>query len=330
MKHGQIVRADFRPHPLLRNAHLQTMLPALWRPLPELPLEKERWELPDGDFVDLAWFAKPQTGQPIAVLVHGLTGGFDSKYLRGTALKLKNLGWAGVILQLRGSGSEPNRMARAYHQGDTGDLHALLQRLKEENPGSYLAAAGWSLGANIVLKAAGEDADKFAADSVVAASVPFQLQPCAERMRQGVSRLYQRRLMGDLKLTAAAKAAACELPSPVNVRATQAARDFFEFDDAWTAPLNGFENALDYYSRCECGQFLSEIQVPGLIVHSQDDPFMRADIVPTEQQLSPSLRLELAQRGGHVGFVSSNARGGLEFWLEQRMAQWLQQQRIAS
>ncbi len=327
MKHGRITASSFRPHPLLGSAHLQTALPTLLRPLPPLALEVERWERPDGDFVDLGWFEKPRPGAPLAVLVHGLTGGFESKYLRATAARLRHAGWAGLILQLRGAGDQPNRMARNYHQGDTADLIALLQRLRAGHPGALIANLGWSLGGNIVLKAAGELGEKHPADLLTAVSVPFALEPCAQRLRQGASRIYQRRLLRDLKAMALRKHAAVQLPEMIDVAAMLRARDFFEFDDAWTAPLHGFEDALDYYRRCECGPFLRAIRRPTLIVHSRDDPFMSPDILPQASDLAPEVTLELSERGGHVGFVARNAWGGPLFWLERRLSDWLQQQR---
>ena len=141
--------ATFKPHPAIRNAHVQTMWATLFRPLPEVEFRFERWDLPDGDFVDLGWVGELENRRPLAVLVHGLTGGFDSKYLRGTAQQLMQRGWAGVALQLRGAGEEPNRLAPAYHQGHTQDVHALLERLKTTFPDSHLGLVGWSLGGNI-------------------------------------------------------------------------------------------------------------------------------------------------------------------------------------
>ncbi len=318
--------ADFRAHPMLMNAHLQTLLPALIRPTPALCFERERWELPDGDFIDLGWFARPENGAPIAVLVHGLTGGFESKYLRATARQLQLQGWGGVMLQLRGAGAEPNRLPQAYHQGDTGDLLALLHRLRRQCPDSPIASVGWSLGGNVVLKAAGEAGQDYPADLVAAASVPFELEPCALRMREGFSRIYQRRLLGQLKQAAQLKAARVVLPARVNLVSTLAAPDFLVFDEAWTAPLNGFSGARDYYVRTQCRPYLRQICKPTLIVHSKDDPFMRPEIVPAAADLAPGVRLELASHGGHVGFIGAGPRGALDFWLERRLVAWLQDQ----
>lgn len=321
--HGEVVISEFRPHPLLRAAHLQTILPSLLRPTPGLALEEERWETDDGDFVVLGWFSRPTAGQPIALLVHGLTGGFQSKYLRGTARRLQKAGWAGAVLQLRGGGDEPNRLPRSYHQGDTADLLAILQRLRADNPGSRLATIGWSLGGNIVLKAAGEKGDEHLADDVVAASVPFQIEPCVQRLNTGVSRLYQRRMLQDLKAMVQTKAQTISMPPEVDLEAVLSAPGFREYDQAFTAPLNGFADAEDYYAQTQCGNFLGQIERRTLIVHSRDDPFMAPHVVPRATELAPKVRLEISKHGGHVGFVGANRFGLPAMWLEQRIADWL-------
>lgn len=321
---GVVTSADFRPHPLLRSAHLQTLVPNLFRPSPNVGLETERWETADGDFIDLGWFARPRAGQPLAVLVHGLTGGFESKYLRGTARRLQRAGWAGLVLQLRGAGPQPNRLLRNYHQGDTHDLHQLLAELRQRYPRSTLATVGWSLGGNIVLKAAGEAGDDYLADLVVAASVPFALEPCVRRLNSGFSRIYQRRLLGDLKVMVEQKAAAVSIPPDIDVEAALKAPSFREYDGAWTAPVHGFKSAEDYYAQTQCGNFLARIRRPTLIVHSVDDPFMDPAIAPTPEDLAPDVRLEMATHGGHVGFISRGRWGLPEYWLEKRIVRWLQ------
>lgn len=324
---GVVAAAAFRPHPLLRNAHLQTLVPNLFRPSPRIGLETERWETDDNDFVDLGWFARPAKGQPLAILVHGLTGGFESKYLRGTARKLQRAGWAGLVLQLRGAGPQPNRLPRNYHQGDTQDLHRLLAELRRRYPGSPLATVGWSLGGNIVLKAAGEAGADHLADFVVAASVPFALEPCVRRLNSGFSRVYQRRLLGSLKVMVEQKAAAVDMPPQIDLAAALRATDFRAYDDAWTAPLHGFRDAKDYYRKTQCGNFLAAICRPTLIIHSADDPFMDPTIAPKPQELAPSVRLEISSHGGHVGFMARGRWGLPEFWLEKRILNWLQEAR---
>jgi predicted alpha/beta-fold hydrolase len=325
---GWIVEGSFRPHPLLHNNHLQTLFPALLRPTPQLEIRRERLELPDGDFVDLGWSGAGAPGAPLAVLVHGLTGDFESKYLRGTARQLIAAGWRTVMLQLRGGGAEPNRLAQSYHQGDTADLRYLLRQLRQREPNAYLAVVGWSLGGNIVLKAMGEEGDQAPVDCAAAASVPFRLRPCVERLRQGFSRQYQARMLDDLKAQMRRKHERVPAPPGIDLRAAAAAQDFIEWDDAYTAPLNGFRDAEDYYARSECAPFLSAIRRPTLIVHAVDDPFMDPVVVPEMAALAPQVTLELTREGGHVGFVASGRWGRPVYWLERRLADYLQATRL--
>ncbi len=320
--HGRIVRSDFRPYRWARGPHAQTVLPALLRPLPDVAFAIETLELADGDFVRLAW-AGPTQARRIAVLVHGLTGGFRSKYLRGLARLLIAAGWRVVALELRGGGDLPNRLPHTYHHGDTADLRHLWCLLHQRDPQARIAAVGWSLGANVLLKALGEEGARAPVEAAVAVSAPLRLEPCAQRLKTGFARIYQRRLLRDLKQLVMRKHTTLAPTSGIDLQAMQGARDFFEFDDAYTAPLHGFRDARDYYTRCESGQFLSVIGRPTLIINAIDDPFMARGILPSAEQLAPCVTLELSRRGGHVGFMAADARGRPSWWLEQRIAAWL-------
>jgi predicted alpha/beta-fold hydrolase len=321
---GRVVASAFRPHPLLRNAHQQTIAPLLIRATPQPRIRVERLETPDGDFVDLGWVGEQNRDGPIAVLLHGLGGGFDSKYLRGLAMRLESLGWRAVMLQLRGAGKEPNRLPRCYHHGDTVDLRWVWQRLHAAEPHTPIAAVGWSMGGNILLRALSEEGENCPVRTAVAASVPFQLLDCAEHLNRGFARVYQRHLLGGLKDIVRRKQAYRPLPAEIDVQRVLNARSFIEFDDAFTAPLNGFGNALNYYARTSCGAVLGEIHTPTLIVHALDDPFMQRDIVPAAAALSSSVTLELAEHGGHVGFIGRGPLGQPDWWLERHIAGHLQ------
>lgn len=281
--------------------------------------------MPDGDFVDLGWSEACSNG-PIAVLVHGLTGGFESKYLRGLSKQLMASGWRTAILQLRGAGPEPNRVARQYHQGDTADSRHVLQLLREREPDAPIAIVGWSLGANIVLKLMGEQGDGAVPFAAAAACAPMRLKPCTERLRRGFSKVYQAKLLRDLKAGILRKHVSMPVPENVDLPTVLQARDFFEFDDAFTAPLNGFLNAEDYYARCESAPFLAGIRRPTLIVNALDDPFMDERVIPAAEELSPHVQLELTRHGGHVGFVASGRFGQPVYWLEQRLSAYLNEQ----
>jgi uncharacterized protein len=320
--HGRIVQSAFHPHPLLAGAHLQT-LAQLLRVAPQPDLRRERLELCDGDFVDMAWGGEHNTRGPLAVLVHGLAGGFDSKYLLGTACRLIALGWRTLILQLRGAGPEPNRLNRNYNQADTGDLRYIWRLLREREPDTFIASVGWSLGGNITLKALAEEGEAAPINVAAAASVPFSIRPCVERLRRGLSRIYQQYLLGLLKAGLRRKYPLVALPPLVNLTAALAARTLLAFEEAYTVPLAGYVNIEDYYTHASCGPFLKHIHRTTLVVHALDDPFMTTEIVPGEESLSPHVTLELAPRGGHVGFVSADAYGRPYFWLERRLTEYL-------
>ncbi len=321
-RYGQILRSSFRPHPLLPGAHLQTIA-SLLRPDPKLVLRRERLELADGDFVDVGWSGDHNTAGPLAVLVHGLCGGFESKYVRGTACQLIALGWRTVILQLRGAGPEPNRLHRCYNQGDTEDLRYFWHLLREREPSAFIASVGWSLGGNVTLKALAEEGKTAPVDIAAAASVPFSIRPCAERLRTGFSRIYQKRLLDSVKVALRRKHPHIAASPLVNLAAALVARDFIEYDEAYTAPLAGFRDAEDYYTHSSCGRLLRNIRCPTLVVHALDDPFMTAEIVPELEALSPFVTLEVAQSGGHVGFVSAGVLGLPYCWLERRLSAYL-------
>ena len=315
--HGERVRSDVEPHPWLRNPHAQTVVASQFRRVPRVERRVERCELPDGDFVDIAWSGPPKG--PIAVLLHGLTGGFESRYACGTALRLHALGVRCLQLLFRGAGEEPNRLPRSYHSGDTGDFAWLLDELRRREPGTPLYAVGWSMGGNVLLKHLGEAGADSPLTAGIAASVPFRLRDGAVRMRAGASRIYQARLLVALK--AAVRRKFARMDCPVDLKAALAARDFFEFDDRVTAPLNGFRDAEDYYARCSSRGFLSAIRRPALIVHAKDDPFLSPEVVPEASELAPGVRLELSEHGGHVGFLSRGPGMRPAYWLEQRIAE---------
>ena len=321
MKHGRIVESAFRPHPLMRAAHLQTILGSLARPMPPLQVRRERLTLADGDFVDLG-FAGDGDG-PLVVLVHGLSGDFGSKYLRGTARQLIARGFRCALFLQRGAGDEPNLKPQSYHHGASHDLREVLAELKRREPHTPLYAVGWSLGGNVLLKCLGEDGAQSPLSAAVAVSVPFLLHPCALRLRAGFARIYQDKMMRELKAGLRRKFQGKPHPPGLNLAAGLAARDFIEYDNAVIAPLHGFKDALDYYSRCSNRQFLRLIRRPTLILHSMDDPFMTAEVIPQANELSPDVTLELSRHGGHVGFIAADERGRPFCWAERHIAGFL-------
>jgi predicted alpha/beta-fold hydrolase len=315
---SKITQSEFRPAWWLRNPHLQTLWPTFFRRRPELDLTPERVELADGDFLDLAWTRA--NGGPVVVLIHGLEGSLQSHYARSTLSALHRAGLRPVFMHLRGCGSEPNRLDRSYHSGASEDLAAVIDHIAERHGEPPAAAVGFSLGGNLLLKYLGERGAGSPLRAAVAVSVPYRLLECTRRLDRGLSRIYRRHLVERLQNSYRRKFACRPAPLAVDVGRLN---NFFDFDDRITAPLNGFDGAVDYYNRCSSRGFIAGIHTPTLLLHALDDPFMSPDTPPTLDELGPEVTLELACRGGHVGFVGGNIPGRGKYWLDERIPAYL-------
>ncbi len=321
-----IVTSNFVPPPLIAGGHLQTLWPVMLRPRPELAYERERLELADGDWIDLDWALAAGPGgarsDRVALVIHGLEGHSRRKYVLGMARALLAGGWDVCAMNHRGCSGEPNRLARTYHSGETGDVHAALTRAVSRGGYGRAALVGFSMGGNQVAKYLGEDPGRVpeAVCGGVAVSAPLDLASCVRVLERGASRLYQAYLMRSLKEKIRAKHAA--FPAELPLDGLDAMRDFREFDDAYTAPLNGFADAEDYYARNGGGRTLGAVRVPLLVINAKDDPFLGPECYPWDAAgRNAALFLEAPEHGGHVGFVP---RGGWPSWAEVRAVKFLE------
>ena len=317
---GRLTRSEYRAPWWLRSAHLQTMFATLFRRRPSLALRRERIELNDGDFLDLDW--GPRTHGPVVLVLHGLEGSSDSPYASGMLEIAHARGWRGVVMHFRGCSGEPNRLPRSYHSGDTEDLADVVSHLRASGDVPALAAVGYSMGGNVLLKWLGERGTDASLAAAVAVSVPYTLSLTADRLTRGLSRVYQRRLIGDLRAKLRRKFSV--RASPIDLERAHSSRNFWEFDDRVTAPLHGFKDVHDYYSRSSSRQYLRDIGVPTLMLHAEDDPFMTPEGLPSRDELSPSIALEVSARGGHVGFVHGSLPWRPRYWLEERIPAFLE------
>jgi hypothetical protein len=310
----------------LRNAHAQTLWASLCRRAPRPVLRRQRLELPDGDFLDLDWGDAASAVQPLVLVLHGLEGSARSPYVRALAQHLQGLGMQALIVHFRGCSGVPNRLARSYHSGETGDLDLLVRWLRHCWPRRAIGVVGYSLGGNVLLKWLGEHGAAARVEAAVAVSVPMDLAVCADRMQCGLSRVYCWRLVRSLKRKVVEKFRSRS--GPLDLARVRRARGFREFDDAVTAPLHGFTGAHDYYRRSSSRAWLTGIRRPTLIVHAVDDPFMTPAVLPPDRDALPAeLRLELSAQGGHVGFIASRGPLGLlpGYWLEARIGGFLRE-----
>jgi len=296
------------------------MFATLFRRRPSLALRRERIELDDGDFLDLDW--GPRTHGPVVLVLHGLEGSSGSPYASGMLEIAHARGWRGVVMHFRGCSGELNRLPRSYHSGDTRDLADVVSHLRASGDVPALAAVGYSMGGNVLLKWLGERGANAPLAAAVAVSVPYTLSLTADRLTRGLSRIYQRRLIGDLRAKLRRKFS--HRASPIDLERAHGSRNFWEFDDRVTAPLHGFKDVHDYYSRSSSRQYLRDISVPTLMLHAEDDPFMTPEGLPSHDELSPSIALEVSARGGHVGFVHGNLPWRPRYWLEERIPAFLE------
>jgi predicted alpha/beta-fold hydrolase len=326
----KIIRSDFVAPRWLRNAHAQTMLPIMPWAWPSRPkFRRETLELPDGDVTAVDWLADADSlpdASPLLVILHGLEGSANSSYARMLMESALDRGWRSCVLHFRDCGDYRNRLPRRYHAGETNDLRHFLNELQAAREGSGnpgpLLAVGYSLGGNVLLKYLGESKSETPLSAATAVCVPLDLHICAEALDLGFSKTYQRYLLKRMKRSVADKfdkhTAAFDWD-----RAMQS-RTFAEFDDAVTAPLHGFEGKNDYYDRCSSVHFLNSIEIPTLIINSEDDPFMKPEVIPDGDRLSSNVTLEVSATGGHVGFVSGGTPWRPTFYLPGRIVEFLE------
>ncbi|TDY01030.1 hydrolase [Thiohalophilus thiocyanatoxydans] len=317
--------SSFTPAPGLGNPHLQTLLP---RFINRRALEVS-WEellLPDGDFVDLAWRTQSASDRttPIVAVFHGLEGSLCSPYARDILRAIELRGWHGVLMHFRGCSGRVNRLPRSYHSGETGDARYFLSWLREQYPHAPLAAVGYSLGGNMLLKLQAEWGSESPLRATVSVSAPLKLDICADRINQGFSKVYERHLVESLVRKVLAKFADHDYEQLIGVTPQQIeqARTFREFDNRFTAPIHGFADADDYYQQSSAYHYLGAIRQPALIVQAYDDPFMTPAILPDPQQLPDNVQLAVSQRGGHVGFVSGSVLRP-HYWLTDAVPDYL-------
>lgn len=327
-----IFNSPFRPAWWLRNAHAQTLFSNFFRKPPRLERLRETLTLDDGDFLDLDWHL-PLTWQedrPLVLVVHGLSGSSESHYVLGLQSALARQGWASAALNCRGASGRQNNLPQAYHAGSSGDLCEALEHMARRYPKAARAVVGYSLGGSMTLRLLGELPRPDLLVAGVAVSVPLLLPLCADRMDRGFSRVYRQHFMGELfghweekmrHLEATGNDAAASRVREQLKRGPF--RSFWQFDNELIAPLHGFNDVHDYYSRSSPRQFLERINIPTLVIQAHDDPFMTPGVLPNSSELSASVHFELCRRGGHVGFIEGGTLWEPRYYLERRIPDFL-------
>lgn len=319
----------YRAPAWLPGGNLQTLYPALLAPRPHVRYHRQRWDTPDGDFIDLDWTEHQDSGlgtedreRPLLVLFHGLEGSSNSHYARALMHAVVQRGWQGVVVHFRGCSGEINRLPRAYHSGDSAEIDWILCRLRAQHAGGPLFAVGVSLGGNALLKWLGEQqADACAVVQRTAAiSAPVDLHAAGRALEQGFNMVYTNNFLATMKRKSLAKLRAHPgLFDETRLRATRTLR---EFDDLVTSRLHGYDGVDDYYTRASSKPHLARIAVPTLLLNARNDPFLPAAALPELNMLSAAVLAAFPDEGGHVGFTGTAPGGALE-WLPQTMLEFL-------
>ncbi|WP_226390165.1 YheT family hydrolase [Penaeicola halotolerans] len=305
----------------LRNGHMETIIPSLFRKVKGVNYERERIDTSDGDFLDLDW-SRISTGQKRLLIVsHGLEGSTDRHYVKGLTKLMNGSGWDVMGWNCRSCGGEMNRAFRLYHHGATDDLAAVIDHVLALGQYEEIYLAGISMGGSMTLKYLGEQAHQLS-DRIRGAgvySVPCSLPSSAATLSVKGNSFYKNRFLKKLKEKMKLKAA--QYPDRLDISGIDDISSFDIFDSLYTAKLHGFRDAADFYQKASAESHLPQINVPVLIINAWNDPLLGDACYPvTLAKAHDFIHLETPLRGGHTGFMLQ----GDEFtWAEYRIRDFL-------
>ncbi|UYQ94029.1 alpha/beta fold hydrolase [Chitinophaga horti] len=296
----------------MRNGHIATIYPSLFRRVKSVPYSRTRLHTPDGDFLDLDF---SRTGSDrIVIILHGLEGNAARPYVLGMVNSFNEGGYDTVSVNFRSCSGEPNLLLRSYHSGETGDLHMVVEYLAASGQYKSISLIGFSLGGNVTLKYVGERGKDLhpLIKGAVGISVPCDLKSGAIELERRSNYVYMQRFIRELGEKLQAKQAKFD----INLDGFNTIKTFRQFDDRFTAPIHGYENAETYWAACSSRQFIPQINIPVLLVNALDDPFLGKGCYPYEEAAAHDLFVfEAPKYGGHVGFAEWGAG---RYWSEQR------------
>lgn len=290
---------------------------------PIYPTSVETICLANNDALELHWLHTEKPDAPVLLLLHGLEGSVHSNYIRGMLHVAKLNNWRAVVMHFRGCQGRINNIAQSYHAGKTDDLILTLKHIRQKFPAARaIFAVGYSLGGNVLLKFLGEEREQTLIDKAVAVSLPFDLGATTQFLQQGIRKYYEYRFLRTLKNSVACKIE-LGMDMPVSLKKLNNIHTLYDFDNQITAPLHHFKDANDYYQGASCKQFLPAINTSTLIIHAIDDPFVPAEVIPQQKEVSKQVNLAVQHYGGHVGFIGRGKDAGINYWLEKCIPQYL-------
>ncbi len=318
-----VAQSRYQPPFYLFNGHLQTIVPSLWRAVPDVRYQRERVETDDGDFLDLDWSRlTDHSTDALGIVSHGLEGDASRPYVRGMVRALNQAGMDALAWNYRSCSGEMNRLLRSYHLGDTDDLDFVVRHALSKLRYRRVYLTGFSAGGNVTLKYLGENSARVPREVQRAAvfSVPTDLKASSHHIARLENRIYLNRFLKTLREKIRQKAAL--LPGQVDINGLEELADFPQFDARYTAPMHGFKSAEEYYEHASSGRYLEGIRIPTLLVNAENDPFLPPTCFPRDAaEQSEFVFLETPQAGGHVGFPEGSPDG--EYYSERRAVEFL-------
>ncbi|MCY4044352.1 MAG: alpha/beta fold hydrolase [Cellvibrionales bacterium] len=301
-----IIHTTLKSQMFCTNPHYQTIWPTLRYVAPKDERKAFFIGTPDGDEIYLDIQHPDQAPSKGILLLHGLTGSSDSRYIIQLQQILKQHNILSVAMNYRGA-KKPNCLATTYHAGKTDDLELTINTLVTIYPTIAWQAAGFSLGGNILLKYLGENPSN-PLTKAIAVSTPFKLDQTSTKMDQGISKIYRNRLLNAFKLYLSNKLSHLKKTNRAEYQKLQALpisknyQSFWDLDNDVIAPLHGFDSAIDYYTKSSCISNIKNIRTPTHILQAKDDPFMPKSVIPLPHEISEKTTLEITDHGGHLGF----------------------------
>lgn len=287
----------------LRNGHIQTLVPFLFRRIQHKPTFSEDVDTADGDFLTLDWHLARPKNNKLVVLTHGLEGSSRQHYILGLASLLLASGFDVLAWNFRSCGGRLNRLPRFYHSGDTSDLSFVVSQGVSKGYDD-ISLVGFSMGGNVTLKLLGERRANQAVKRAVALSVPCDLRSSAFALATARNKIYMSNFLISLKNKVRQKLR--RFPDEFPRVDLGRVKSFVEFDEHFTAKLHGFEGAEDYWARASSKPLLSQIGVPTLLINAKDDPFLARESFPMDEAAgSAYFHLLCPEVGGHVGFCGA-------------------------
>jgi hypothetical protein len=318
---------SFRPPLWLRNGHLMTLVPRYWPrtiSLAGLPYESRLFQTTqETRLLGVCHWQPGREAAPTIILVHGLEGSSESAYMRGIAAKAYRLGFNAIRMNQRTCGGTEHLTPTLYNSGLSGDYRAIVKELAQHDGLSRIWLIGYSMGGNLVLKAAGELGGSEPALAGVAAVCP-NIDPtvCARALEEPRNWIYHRHFLAGLKSRLRRKAAL--FPGKWDLSMLDKVATISEFDDCYTARDGGYRDGADYYDRAGARHVLDTISVPTLIITAQDDPFIPYSMFTTPAiQQHETIRVVAPRYGGHCGFFHWRRDGEDAYWAENRIVNFL-------